>query len=237
MKSGDVLKNCFSHIFEPLLDFVFPNYCILCETRLQQGEAIVCLNCWLRQPVLTQASTKLDNRSSVAVDTWYVEESFAVWQFQGEMQRIIHAFKYAQWHGLSSIMGLAMGGAVLNSPLLSTADLILPVPLHKVRYRERGYNQSSLLACCAARICNISVNEKILTRTRHTSIQARLSSKERLKNVLNAFSVKTPEDVRNKKIILVDDVLTTGVTINECARVLIESGASHVYALTAARVY
>ena len=129
-----------------------------------------------------------------------------------------------------------MFGAVLNSPSLSSADLLVPVPLHRIRFRERGYNQSSLLARCAARICNISVNERILTRTRHTNIQARLSSKERVKNVSNAFSVKTPEDVRNKKIILVDDVLTTGVTINECARVLVESGAAKAYALTAARV-
>jgi len=110
-------------------------------------------------------------------------------------------------------------------------DLILPVPLHSTRERERGFNQSLLLARGLAERCGIPLKEGLLLRTTKTKSQAELDKKERLANVKGAFSCGDPAEVAGKNILLIDDVITTGSTMAECARTLIRAGASRVYGL------
>ncbi len=114
-------------------------------------------------------------------------------------------------------------------------DLVLPVPLHTRRLRQRGFNQSGLLARELAQNLGLPVSLDSLARKQWTEPQTRLNRHQRLKNVRGAFEVRRPELVRGRRVLLVDDVFTTGETLNECARTLKKKGAAGVYALTVTR--
>jgi len=115
-------------------------------------------------------------------------------------------------------------------------DYLIPVPLHPKRLRERGFNQALLLSKTMKGIPPKKIKPGILKRVRHTPPQVRLNPVERRRNVRGAFALKDPEGVRGKSILLVDDVFTTGATVNECARVLKKAGAGRVSVVTLARV-
>jgi ComF family protein len=120
-------------------------------------------------------------------------------------------------------------------PPLDEIDLIIPVPLHAARLREREFNQSLLLADRIGRHLNIPVSCTALIRTAPAPPQTTLSRKERLKNLRGAFAVPRPESVAGQRILLVDDVLTTGTTVNVCAKTLRKAGSAHVFVLTLGR--
>ena len=114
-------------------------------------------------------------------------------------------------------------------------DLIVPVPLHYKRLIQRRYNQSALLAEEIAKLSGIKVNDSSLIRKKNTIPQVEFSGKARVGNVKNAFMIEDSENIKGKNIILIDDVMTTGSTLKECAKSLKRAGASNIYALTAAR--
>lgn len=114
-------------------------------------------------------------------------------------------------------------------------DLVMPVPLHKSRLRQRGFNQSLLLADVVGRLHSIPLSYGNLRRIRPTRPQVELSGEERIKNVAGAFDLVRPHEVEGRRVLLVDDVLTTGATMNECASVLKQAGAEFVACLTLAR--
>jgi ComF family protein len=113
-------------------------------------------------------------------------------------------------------------------------DYIVPVPLHHLKRAERGYNQSDFIARGIKSIIKIPINAKILIRTRFTESQTNLNMQERNENMKNAFSVKRKKLLKGKTILLIDDVITTGATISECGRILLENGAVKVYAASVA---
>ena len=119
---------------------------------------------------------------------------------------------------------------------LPVVDVIVPVPLHSTRLREREYNQSLLLAHRMSTYLKIPLNYTVLRRIRETPPQTSLTKHERLKNLRRSFVVKTPQSLKGKSILLVDDVYTTGTTVNECAKVLDKAGAENVYVVTLARM-
>lgn len=125
-----------------------------------------------------------------------------------------------------------MAGIVQADYFLKKSDVIIPVPLFWWKQLWRGYNQALLLAHEISEVCHIDITD-IMLRRKHTKTQTRLDEDERRKNVHNAFTVKDNQ-IQHKKVLLIDDVLTTGATINECARVLKEAGAEKVYSLVAA---
>lgn len=118
---------------------------------------------------------------------------------------------------------------------IAHADFIVPVPLHEKRLRKRGFNQASLLALSFFPKEKDKIKNTMLFRKRKTIPQTGLDGSSRRKNIKNAFWVKDPEKIKGKNIILIDDVFTTGTTVNECARVLVKSGAKRVDVLTLAR--
>ena len=117
------------------------------------------------------------------------------------------------------------------------ADVLIPVPLHYKRLVKRRYNQAALLAIELGKLISLDVDVKSLIKIKSTKPQVNFSGKNRLKNIKDAFSVKYPENIKNKRVVLIDDVQTTGATLQECAKVLLQSGAKSVDFLTIARVY
>lgn len=147
----------------------------------------------------------------------------------------IHRLKYGRHTSLSRPLGALVGDTLFRFWDVNSVDLLVPVPLHLKRLRHRGFNQAHLLIQRWAKHDGIPFDGLTLLRNRWTEPQTALSRKERKKNIKGAFVVKTRDRIEGKKIVLVDDVYTTGSTVNECARVLMSAGAQIVDVLTLAR--
>ncbi len=147
----------------------------------------------------------------------------------------VHRFKYGRKISVGTALGRMMAQRTYSALTIEDFSMVIPVPLHVKRLRERGFNQSGILAREIARTCSIPLDCASLERKVDTKPQTALKKTERAKNIRGAFAVTNPDNVEGKKILLIDDVFTTGSTLRECARVLIRNGAKEVAALTLAR--
>ncbi len=156
-----------------------------------------------------------------------------VFFFQGPIRRSIHSLKYEGRFELAPILARSLAQYLHAHPI--PIDFLVPVPLHPERQAQRGYNQSALLAQALGRLRRLPVHEHALQRTRATRSQTHLSRQERLANVRDAFA--TTENMKNARVLLIDDVATTGATLRACAQALHRAGATHIWALTVARAH
>lgn len=159
----------------------------------------------------------------------------APYSYSGPLMDAIKRFKYNSETHLSSSLGRLLSSFALAFIVNPKDFLIVPVPLHRRRLKERGFNQSLLLGKVLSSDLGIELDYLSLIRKRYTRSQTGLRKEERRKNVAKAFSITSPEIFKGKKILLVDDVFTTGHTLNECARTLKNSGVLKVICLTLAR--
>jgi ComF family protein len=160
--------------------------------------------------------------------------------FEGELMSAIHSFKYGGKSSLGGSLGALLAHFAMEwlpsaGGTENVEHRLIPVPLHPKRLRQRGFNQSVVLAKYLTPLLGIELDYLNLKRIRNTKSQTSLHSKERRKNVRNAFEVIDKKSILRKSIILVDDVATTGNTLNECARTLKRAGASEVLAIVIAR--
>jgi len=198
--------------------FINGGICPICGIpfRASPAENHICGNCLENMPFYTKAR--------------------AVADFETIITDAIHNFKYKRNIYLGRVLGSFMADFSFPDFAVPEYSLFIPVPLHVKRLRERGFNQSLLLAEELAKKHKLPVNFSLLKRHKFTLTQTGLNKKEREKNISGAFAVTDAKNLSGKSIILVDDVYTTGATINECARVLLEAGAQKVAVLTLARV-
>ena len=206
-----------------LLSTLLAPPCAICEATLEAPlDGAVCQSCWAVIERLTP------HEFSIAPA---IRAATALGEYDGLLRVAIHALKY---EGRRSVgPGLSRLMALRAHDLLEGADLVVPVPLHRGRQRERGFNQSDMLA----RGLGVPVS-RTLRRTRSTRPQVGLAAHERRENVADAFTMerRAAGSLLGKVVVLIDDVTTTGATLDACARVLIASGARDVRAITAARV-
>jgi len=165
----------------------------------------------------------------------FFQAVYAPYRYEGPVLEAVHRLKYGQKTFVADALGPFLAEFVKTQFNPREPLLTMPVPLHPKRLRERGFNQSLLLAKHVASGIHGELDFLSLTRTKYTIPQTTLSKKERQKNVQNAFFLRTPDAVRKKNILLVDDVATTGNTLNECARVLTLGGAKAVFCVTLAK--
>lgn len=227
---------------------VFPSFCRLCREPLDRaGERVVCAACLetlqpRRGPACPrcgrflqgEADDHLCARCLGQPPAFSLHRSCGV--YGGTLKDVILLFKYRRYAPLSRPLA-RYAEACLGSdgPLWQGAEALVPVPLHPSRRRERGFNQARLLARDLAAVRGLDVLEKGLAKTRNTPAQAGLRAAAREKNVRGAYVVRRPDRVRGRTLVLIDDVTTTGATIRECARVLMEAGAEEVRAVTLAQ--
>lgn len=161
--------------------------------------------------------------------------------YDGALRKLIHLLKYEQLRPAANVLGARLASAMAECAFAGTKPvLLIPVPLHRIKRRQRGFNQAELIARSALRLLNRSrfgIQVGNLRRVRATVSKTGLTRHQRRENVRGAFVVKNPAAVRGCSVMLVDDVYTTGTTLNECARVLRKAGASEVIVATVARVY
>ncbi len=165
----------------------------------------------------------------------HLDCAVSVLRSEGLARDLIHRFKYGREFYLRRVLGDWLAEAFEDERLLGLENVRLaPVPLHPARLRERRFNQSAALAEWVAKRVGIPM-EHPLVRRRHTVTQTHFDRRQRMRNLREAFALRHNAAVRNKSFLLVDDVLTTGSTLDECARVLLEGGARSVRAITVAR--
>lgn len=156
--------------------------------------------------------------------------------FEGQLRTAIHRLKFEGRRELGPVLGGLLAGFVRGAPALAAADLLIPVPMHRIRLSERGYNHAALLAQPVAEALRAPFTEGALMRVTATAPQSGLRRDERHANVCGAFGLPPAgaDIVRGRSILLIDDVLTSGATVAECARVLLASGAAAVRVATLA---
>src|SRR5438034_2282851 len=206
--------------------------CDQCETKAVRIVAPFCQKC--SEP-FEGSITNTFACANCAHRTIYFDAAVAAYRGRGIVRQIIHDFKYGRQIHLRHLVARWLCAAFDDERLRGRKfDIIVPVPLHPTRQRERGFNQASLLAELLT--AQISIPCKpVLKRVRYTTTQTALDRTERMENLHNAFRLRRNANVRGLRVLLIDDVLTTGSTLSECARILKRSGAIAVYAATAAR--
>ena len=222
--------------FRATLDFVYPPFCLLCGTYLDIKEELVCRSCWQSLPLLKKPCMPVVNLHILSGGTAWFDRSIAVYEYSPSVQELIHHFKYFGMQHLAKDLGQNVAEGIIQQNLIGEIDAFIPVPLHSQRIRERGYNQAELLAKEMAKLCGVPCWKSILLRTRYTQPQAAMNREERRSNIQGAFSIKDGSKIDKARIALVDDVLTTGSTMNECAHVLRQAGASSVISVTVVRI-
>jgi ComF family protein len=214
-------------IFRGLLNFALPNTCLACGEVLGAESNFICSSCHSKLVPFSEAHPW----KAVEISQGTIDDSFSLYKFIAgtEIQTLLHSMKYEKMKSIGRMFGKEIGSRVANS---SDVDygFAIPVPLHRAKERERTYNQSHWICRGICDVLNAKLIDKCLKRIRFTQTQTKLHKTERQKNVHGAFEIspKFKDAIAGRNIILADDVITTGSTILECARVLKQSGAGKV---------
>lgn len=210
--------------FRDFFALVFPENCQACNQSLARQEKLICTSCLYELPytnfhnhhdhvVARQFWGKINLRASYAL-LYFIKGS--------RVQRLMHRFKYKNMPGIGNALGRIAGKQLASNDIFKTVDIIIPVPLHPSRMRKRGYNQSTRFAEGIAEVMGAEVMEDSLVRKRATETQTRKSRLERYENMKSVFMVSNPHELTGKHILLVDDIMTTGSTLEACGRTLLE---------------
>jgi ComF family protein len=240
--------------FKQLIDIIYPPRCPICQVYLfeeiveaDQVDFVFCRNCFddfseITSPLCAICGKPFaswvegDHPCEDCIRKWpHYAKVVAPYLYKGSLMKAIHQFKYAGKSHLAKTLGPLLASSARKWLTELEDALVMPVPLHPKRLRERSFNQSLLLARYVARRLGFELDFLSLRRVRYTQPQTGLKKDQRRKNVRKAFDLKEPDVVKDRDIILVDDVTTTGNTLNECARVLKKSGAKNVFCTTLAR--
>jgi ComF family protein len=205
-----------------LADFVgllFPQLCPACGESLMANERVICTGCQYGLP-LTNFHLQPDN--IVARQFWgkvNLQAVYALYYFTkgGKVQNLVHHLKYKGMQQIGHAVGNIAGGQLIKNEIFYSADVIIPVPLHKKRLKQRGYNQSTCFAEGVAQKLNAVLDDTSFVRTHATETQTKKGRFTRFENMQEVFTVANPEKLKNKHILLVDDIVTTGSTLEACA--------------------
>ncbi|MEW6408364.1 MAG: ComF family protein [Patescibacteria group bacterium] len=225
---------------ELILDILFPPLCLNCQKHLEDKNELICKQCLL--------SIKLNNTLFCPVCRARLAENKRICHYDSPyllaaagnyddpvLQNLIHYFKYQSFENLAPILGEIITRYIENCKLKIENFIIIPIPLHPLRERERGFNQARLIAEFAARNLNLELADE-LKRVKNNRPQVKLRNIEaRAKNMINCFKIKNYEKIKGKNILLVDDVFTSGATMNEAIAILKANGAKRIIALVSAK--
>lgn len=206
-------------ILTDLWELFFPHCCLLCGSQLVPGEKVLCLKCLSELP---RTGFHLQENNAVERNFWgkfQIEHatSFLYYAKGGDVRQLLYELKYHGNKEVGEVMGRVMAAELMPARFFDGIDLVIPVPLHRRKRRQRGYNQSECLARGISAITGIPMNAGIVIRNRYTDTQTHKGQYERWENVRNLFACISPELLEGKHLLLVDDVLTTGATVVSCA--------------------
>ncbi|MBC7407763.1 MAG: ComF family protein [Arcicella sp.] len=226
-------------MFQSFIDLIFPRICAGCQQPLQLNELQICIDCRFELPFTNshlQADEKLNNRFIGKVTLTHAL-SYLKFVKGGKVQSIMHELKYKGNQEVGEMLGRMYGYDLKENGFCNEFDLILPVPLHTNRLINRGYNQSDSLAKGLSESLNLEWRNDVLKRGSETTSQINKSRLERYENMKNVFFVDKPEGLSEKRIVIVDDTLTTGATLESCVVALNNVGVKNVSIIAIAATY
>jgi len=230
-------------LLKSLGDFVFPPICYGCDTEIEEG--LVCEACRLDLfthelavcPRCGRPCTRTAETCGQCHTSFHLSRVRAVGLYVPPFDKLVHAFKYSGKTKVGELLGRALAALVRQDEVLRAAQAVCPIPLHPARLRERGFNQSLLLAAAIAMESGIPLSD-CLVRRKNTSTQTLKTNPEaRRKNLEGAFRLRPGAEVRGKTVLLVDDVMTTGATLDQAAQPLLAAGASTVLGVVVAAAH
>ena len=201
-------------------ELFYPNLCLTCGKNLPGTQKIICLSCTYKLP---KTDYHLEKENPLTERFWGrlpIQSGTAMYHFVagGHVQQLIHQLKYNYRKDIGILLGQFYGKMLIESVLFSTVDVIVPVPLHPKKEHIRGYNQSWMFAKGLALSMKKRSIKDGLKRVIHSNSQTKMTRAERLENVLKAFEINNPKSLEGKHVLLVDDVLTTGATLEACGQ-------------------
>lgn len=218
----------FKNLAQNFLDIIYPRLCVGCGAALICEEDDLCLSC---QTLLPRYSLKKEDR--IALERLFYGRlplgfvtAYYKFDKKGKVQRVIHAIKYHQCTHLAERVGRWLGAAMKEAENEWPADVLVPVPLHPKKLKSRGYNQSEYFGRGLAAEIRIPMDSHLVERVKHTRSQTGMNQRRRWENVKDAF--RCTASVKGLRVLLVDDVLTTGSTLEACGRALVAGGAELV---------
>lgn len=226
-KQPGVMVN-FLNIF---LGFFLPSFCTHCHNKLRTDEKFICSGCFAKintadkRRIQSEYEKKFRDKEFVAGFT-----TRFIFEKDKELQSLLHSLKYENKFLVGVYLGKILARANPEFFRTGKIDLVTPVPLHRLKKAERGYNQAYYIAKGISRQTKIPLANNLLKRVKFTRTQTKLNLGEREDNVRGAFKIRRPRRAKDKIILVIDDIITTGATTNECAKTLIESGANKIYA-------
>lgn len=213
-----------------LVDLIYAPFCAACDVKLRPQEETVCLRCWGRLD-----ETLLGNWVEQLSLSDSLDAAFSGWYFDDVLQQIIHALKYEEKRSVAGGLAKRLAGLFRVEIESLMFDAVVPIPLHSAKLRQRGFNQSESIAAPLAKELKIEYAPDLLRRRKNTISQTTLSLEERKENVSRAFKSEDLKD--HKRILIVDDILTTGATVTSSAAALKDAGAEFVAVLTVGTPY
>ncbi len=235
-------------LIDSILEWIFPSKCIFCSSILSinSEEKIFCQKCieyftYIEKPICIKCGRTVDeDADSVCNDCRNIQYKFvrnmSVFYYDDFVRHLIFKFKYGKGVYVGNKLGEIMSNYFFDN-YIKNIDLIIPIPLHKSKQRARGFNQALILSKHISKKTGIPLSEKGLIRIKNTRPQSKLSISQRQKNLKDAFQINKTLNIQNKNILLIDDIFTSGSTINNCTKILHENGAKDVFSFTLSVTY
>jgi ComF family protein len=221
----------FVQSVKDFLSLIYPRGCGVCSQSLVNGESCICSACWYELPKTGFYRDKENPMTRIFWGRIDIVSGTALFHYQkgGKVQDLIHRLKYKGQQEIGRYLGMRLGHYMLESSIYRHLDSIIPVPLHPEKQRMRGFNQSEAFGEGLSRILGVPLNTRVLQRLSATSSQTRKRRFMRWENVESAFSLNNTSILENKHVLLVDDVITTGATMEACANKLLTAAGVKVY--------
>jgi len=209
-----------------LFNLFYPNICTCCDKVLLDQEEVICLSCRFDLPLVDNGDYKTNLTNKVFYGRVPVERaaSLLFYHEKGKTKQLISALKYKADQKIGTFLGAWLGKEMLRSMEFRDIDMIIPVPLHKKKLKKRGYNQLTTFGKQLSKLLNTKYEAGLLLRKSFTTTQTRKKRLDRFQNTESRFVVEHPDQLENKHILLIDDVVTTGATLEACCHELLKSG-------------
>lgn len=206
------------------VDFILPRHCAVCGEVLSRGEQEICLNCLLALPLIDDAHCAEIEKLFWGIVPVERAASYFYYRKGSPYINLLHRLKYKNRPQIGVLLAKNAATELLPKGFFDGVELIIPLPLSKKKERSRGYNQCDYIAEGISQVTGIPIGRGYVARTKANETQTHKNREERWKNVEGIFAVSNPDAVRGKHVLLIDDVLTTGATIADCARALVAVG-------------